>query len=375
MSEKERIRELLSYKILDTSPEKELDEIAEIASAICNTPISLITLVDSDRQWFKSRIGIDAEETPREHAFCEYALNKPNELLIVTDPLNDIRFKDNPYVTKDPNIRFYAGAPLQTPSGYVLGTLCVIDNKPNRLSDVQKRALELLARKAMSFLNARKLLIEQNKHIENSITQLKNLTDQAPGVLYQLQMTSRGKVFFTFLSKGVSEIHASLSTEILKEKPDALLNIIHPEDLDRVLRSFRTSFNKLTLWYTECRIMLSNGGVKWYMIKAKPEKQRNGAVIWYGAFQDITQRKEYEKTLEQILFDISHVIRAPVVSLLGLTSLIENDYIDNNELKNYAGHIKRLTKELDSLTIKLNVSYHEKSVDYNQSRSFQQRID
>ena len=115
MNEQNRLQELKSYKILDTLPEKELDELAEIASVICDTPISLVSFIDEKRQWFKARKGIEAQETPREDAFCQHTLQTPKEVLVVNDPLNDERFKNNPLVLGNPHIRFYAGAPLETP--------------------------------------------------------------------------------------------------------------------------------------------------------------------------------------------------------------------------------------------------------------------
>lgn len=145
IAEQIRLEILKSYEILDTSPERVLDNITRIAAEICDTPISLISLVDETRQWFKSRYGIDVQETPREIAFCNEAI-KGQQVLEIPDALEDLRFKDNPLVTSEPKIRFYAGAPLITSSGHSLGTLCVVDQKPNSLTQRQKHALEALAR-------------------------------------------------------------------------------------------------------------------------------------------------------------------------------------------------------------------------------------
>ncbi len=170
-NEDERLKTLDSYKILDTLPEKDYDAIAKIASGICNTPIALITLVDKERQWFKSTHGINATETPRKVAFCAHSILKPDELFIVNDARKDERFFDNPLTIEKPNVVFYAGAPLNTSEGHALGTLCVIDTKPNNLNDTQKESLKLLANQIIALLELRKKN-EELRAVNNKVTQL-----------------------------------------------------------------------------------------------------------------------------------------------------------------------------------------------------------
>ncbi len=155
-NEPERLQALEDYNILDTLPEELFDDITQIASHICNVPIALVSLVDQDRQWFKSHHGLDATETPRESAFCAHAINAPTEILEVQDSEKDERFHDNPLVTGSPNVKFYAGAPLINPDGHALGTLCVIDNKANSLSEDQKAALKALSRQVVAQLELKK---------------------------------------------------------------------------------------------------------------------------------------------------------------------------------------------------------------------------
>jgi GAF domain-containing protein len=158
-NESERLRALRSYKILDTKPDDRFDELTQLAAIICGVPISLITLIDADRQWFKSKVGLDLQETPRAQAFCTHAIMQP-QMFVVPDAAKDERFANNPLVTGEPHIRFYAGSPLATADGHLLGTMCVIDRQPRTLTDEQKRALELLGRQVVANMELRNNLRE-----------------------------------------------------------------------------------------------------------------------------------------------------------------------------------------------------------------------
>lgn len=157
--EADRLQALKSYDILDTSPERDFDEIVELASNICNTPISIITLVDEARQWFKAKVGITDVETSREEAFCAHAILS-DELMLIRDTTSDIRFYDNPQVTGNQGVKFYAGMPLITPKGFKLGTLCVLDTKPKDLTSDQIFALQVLANQVVKRMELRKKITE-----------------------------------------------------------------------------------------------------------------------------------------------------------------------------------------------------------------------
>lgn len=156
VAERARQAEVDRLQILDSMEEQAYDDLTRMAASVCGVSVALITLLDHDRQWFKSRVGVQATETPREFAFCEHAIRRPGDVMVVNDATLDTRFASNPLVTGDPNIRFYAGAPLVTAGGQALGTLCVIDTQPRELDAKQVETLQFLAKQVMAKLEERR---------------------------------------------------------------------------------------------------------------------------------------------------------------------------------------------------------------------------
>ena len=179
-----RVAALEKYAILDSEPEQAFDDLTLLASYICNTPIALISLVDEDRQWFKSKIGLQVCETPRQVAFCSVAIQQP-DVMVVPDTLQDERFRDNPLVVSEPRIRFYAGAPLINEDGYALGTLCVIDQRPRQISQEQKEALQALSRLVLAQLEFRRNL----RLLKEALTDRTHAEHERERELVKLQQT------------------------------------------------------------------------------------------------------------------------------------------------------------------------------------------
>jgi signal transduction histidine kinase len=197
--EEMRLLDLAYYEILDTPAEKEFDELVELAGQICNCPVSLITLVDKDRQWFKSRVGTDEKQTSRDVAFCAHTILQPG-VMQVQNATTDDRFIDNPLVKGDEHIRFYAGAPIVSPAGHTLGTICVLDHKPNSLTQEQVRALTILSGQVMKLLDLRL----KNKLMQKRAEDLIRLKDKS--VQQALQEQEEEKQFIaTTIHEGLAQ--------------------------------------------------------------------------------------------------------------------------------------------------------------------------
>lgn len=254
-SESARLEALREYGVLDTPPEECYDDITQLASAICATPMAAVSLIDSERQWLKSRVGLEVEETARDLAFCAHAILEP-DLLVVSDAREDSRFADNPLVTGDPRIRFYAGAPLVAPGGNVLGTLCVIDRDRRELSKQQTKALRALSRQVMMQLELRRYVAEQERYrnlLEEANRRLEaaTMTDDVSGFhntrfLHQYLDRELGQsgattgplslVFFDMdhFKRVVDEHGHPLGSKVLKEVAQVVHR--HLESDDRIVR-------------------------------------------------------------------------------------------------------------------------------------------
>ena len=231
-NEDERVQALLDYRIMDTHAEAAFDQLAVLASQICQTPIALVSLVDHERQWFKARVGLDPPETSRDLAFCAHAILQ-DDVFQIPDAALDWRFSDSPLVTGAPNIRFYAGAPLINNEGFPLGTLCAIDTKPKELTDDQKKALRILSAQTVAQLELRRHVArltetmvqvhDTKKALESQIRVSDQARKEAEKAKAEAESANRAKS--EFLAKSVLRPNNQLSSAT-HERPCPLFRFI-----------------------------------------------------------------------------------------------------------------------------------------------------
>ena len=287
----QRLQCLLDYGVLDTAPEGAFDRLTQLAAQLFDAPMALVSLIDTDRQWFKSKVGLDGDDTPREHAFCAHAIQMdPHAVMVVENATADARFVDNPFVTDDPNVRFYAGAVLTSPDGHNLGTLCVIDDKPReRPSEAEIARLKTLARivvDEMELRRARRIAEEQRRQLE--------LAEHMSGVGHWRLQIDNGAVVW---SDELFRIHG-VTRETFNPALDDALAFFSLEDQSRISDYIIQSITTGQGYEFETQIRRRDGAMRDVACKAACETNDMGKVVaMVGVFQDITDRKAQERAV------------------------------------------------------------------------------
>ena len=275
--EQERLALLRKCGILDTAPEFSFDGLVQLAASIAGVPIALVTLIDSERQWFKAHHGLEVTQTPRAVAFCAHCILNSTEALVVEDARKDPRFQGNPLVEQFPKVIFYAGIPLHVgPNQLPLGTLCVIDHQPRTLSPLVLSHLKILARQVEELLESRlrqrqleDALVGQAQANAKSLL-LTKIAAQVPGMVYQYVLMPDGTSRFPYSSAGILSV-CGFSPEDVEKSALPVIERLYAADRERVLTSIAISAESLTLWACEYRYQHPDGRLLWLQGNALPE--------------------------------------------------------------------------------------------------------
>jgi two-component system cell cycle sensor histidine kinase/response regulator CckA len=296
-----RIEALKRYRILDSEAEPAFDELATLAAQIFGCPLALITLVDRDRQWFKSAIGISLRETSREVSFCSHTLEE-SEVLVIPDMLADERFHDHPFVIGEPKIRFYAGAPLVTPEGQRIGALCVLDRVPREISRAQAQALQTLSRQVVSLLELRRRLLEEKELAEETLRENRQL--------FQALVEHSSDAIKVIDASGIVRYAGPTTGKVLGYSPEELVGrdgfeLTHPDDLAVTRRVFEGLLESPGET-VELEVRLKHKDGSWRRLECVAtnllqEKSVRGIVVNY---RDITQRRRADD-IQAALFRIA----------------------------------------------------------------------
>ncbi len=329
--EADRLKALSSYGVLDTAPEPVFDEIVALMRRICDAPIALVSLIDKDRQWFKARDGLEAIETPRDISFCTHAVDADSDLL-VTDALTDPRFANNPLVTGEPKIRFYAGAVLRSREGMPLGTLCVIDTKPRPegLDSTQLLAMQVLGRQVMAQLELRRSLMRygvQEAALDEAVVALADSENR-----FRAIADSMPQMVWSTLPDGFHDYYNARWYEFTgvpegSTDGEAWNGMFHPDDQERAWARWRHSLETGDLYEIEYRLRHRSGVYRWTLGRAVPIRNEDGEITrWFGTCTDIDDLKKMEQGKELLSQELSHRIKNIFAVVSALVALSARQY-------------------------------------------------
>ncbi|MCJ8210793.1 GAF domain-containing protein [Mucilaginibacter sp. RS28] len=326
--ELERLQRVNRFLKLEISKEKELQEIVDLAASICSTPTALLTFIDKDTQYIRFKRYFDYDRTTREDAFCNHVIEQ-DDVMVVPDAMLDHRFVNNPLVTGSPNIRFYAGSPLATQDGHRLGSLCVIDQQPRDLSDIQQQMLAALSKQAMQLLEFEQsvqILKEQFIEAKRAEIELRSFFESTIDNHLLL-----GKNFEVLAFNKMWENYVKSTDGVVIERGKSMMNFLHPENAETFLQDYLKALKGTAVFVQ--REMKIGDGYGWRIIKFEPAFNNNGEIIGVSVNStDITNKikqdqmlAEQNESLKEIAFMQSHEFRRPVASIMGLMDILKMD--------------------------------------------------
>ncbi|WP_100658581.1 ATP-binding protein [Alteromonas flava] len=345
-NESERLKALDSYRVMDSPPEAALDDITNMAAELCDVPIALISLVDDHRQWFKSACGLGAKETDKDIAFCAHAIHQ-QQIFEVPNALEDPRFFDNPLVTGEPNIRFYAGMPLITSAGYALGTLCVIDTKPNQLSEKQRRYLKVLAQEVI----ARFELQKSNQALQ-----------RAQKLQLLITETNQDCIFVKDKDCKIIQANSAFMALYPDDKRAKVIGYTtvedyHPKEAELFLADDKQALESGKVEKFET-ITCPDGVTRTLFTTKVRFKDDDGEPYILGVARDVTEREALIKSLEKSNQDLdefayvaSHDLRAPLTAIRRLIEWVREDALGHvsDETIKQIDMIEQRSRRMDQL--------------------------
>ena len=338
-AERVRLDTLREYRILDTGPEEAFDRVTKMVADLYDAPIALVSLLDDCRQWFKSSYGLDVPETPRDISFCQYVIAEDKPVVIV-DVLGDERFRDNPLVTGDPFIRFYAGVPLRAYNGTILGTLCVIDRKERaELVDRELERLEDFAAIIMAEADLRRIVAQRDEARQT----LERALDFS-GIATWRYDSRTGSIQW---GGAAAELWGADFATALADI-DGFYERLLPDDRDMVRAVLGGSVENGTHYATEYRIQHPERGVRWIAVRADWDVNTTDAILT-GISIDITEQKSRQENANLLMRELHHRMRNLFATVSAIISLTRHAATDVDD------YVERITGRLDALNRAQNV--------------------
>lgn len=304
-----------SFDLPSLDNNETLQAITEFASALCQTPTAMVSFVETERQWFPARTGLEARETPRSQSFCAHAM-LGKDILVVPDATLDPRFRDNPLVTGHPHIRFYAGAPLVSEDGIRIGALCVIDSSPRSdLTSLQRQGLQLLAANIMLLLTSRRSIRRNDHELEEQEAKFRVLADAMPQMVWSTQPDGYHDYYnarwyeFTGVPPGSTD-------------GEGWNGMFHPDDQERARSVWQHSLDTGDPYEIEYRLRDAHGEYRWTLGRALPIRDSRGEITrWFGTCTDIHDQKMLQVQRELIAQELSHRIKNIFSVISGLIAI------------------------------------------------------